>query len=262
METRSFKEVSMKEVKVYSDRTEDDNRRYAYEKAIEAYWKHVDRYHTWMNYYAIFNGALFVGFCTLLTATSKIDLWKQGKDADIMISNDYIYLQLLVCILGIISSFCWLCSLKGHSTWMNNWMRIIEKYEIVNVYNIIIASESEFRLENNSKNRPMLYKEYYKAYSTPNITKVFIRSVISGWILTYVYILVTEFCEKGFSLLNFSIACSLMLIIAFYCFLDYSDHFLDKNIPPIKWMKYLYSNVFGKTIYIRKDKITMIHDEE
>ena len=62
----------MNEVKVYSGNTEEDNRRYAYEKAIEAYWKHVDRYHTWMNYYAIFNGALFVGFCTLFARQVSI----------------------------------------------------------------------------------------------------------------------------------------------------------------------------------------------
>ena len=62
MEAISIKEISMIEVKIHKDSLDKDERRYAYEKAIEAYWKHVDRYHTWMNYYAIFNGALFVGF--------------------------------------------------------------------------------------------------------------------------------------------------------------------------------------------------------
>ena len=45
--------------------TEMDKRRYAYEKAIEAYWKHVDRYHTWMNYYSLFNGAFVCGILYL-----------------------------------------------------------------------------------------------------------------------------------------------------------------------------------------------------
>ena len=87
----------MNEVKVYSDRTEDDNRRYAYEKAIEAYWKHVDRYHTWMNYYAIFNGALFVGFCTLYTATSYIFTVENYH----LFDNWNTYLYLILSILSL-----------------------------------------------------------------------------------------------------------------------------------------------------------------
>ena len=46
----------MRDVKVHYKTTDKDKRKYAYEKAIEAYWKHVDRYHTWMNYYALFYG--------------------------------------------------------------------------------------------------------------------------------------------------------------------------------------------------------------
>ena len=34
----------------------------AYDKAVESYQFHVQRYHTWVNYYAIFVGALFVAF--------------------------------------------------------------------------------------------------------------------------------------------------------------------------------------------------------
>lgn len=49
-----------------------EQRRFMYQKAIEAYQYHVNRYHTWMNYYSIFTGALFVGFCSLTTATTEI----------------------------------------------------------------------------------------------------------------------------------------------------------------------------------------------
>lgn len=37
----------------------------AYEKAIDAYQFNVSRYHTWMNYYSIFVGALFVALYTV-----------------------------------------------------------------------------------------------------------------------------------------------------------------------------------------------------
>lgn len=93
----------MDEIKIYNNITDDDRRKYAYEKAIEAYWKHVDRYHTWMNYYSLFNGALFVGYCTLLTATTKISLAKEsncevsGTINNIMntdIGNNILYLSI------------------------------------------------------------------------------------------------------------------------------------------------------------------------
>lgn len=29
------------------------------------------RYHTWMNYYSLFNGALLVAYCTILVSTGK-----------------------------------------------------------------------------------------------------------------------------------------------------------------------------------------------
>lgn len=245
-----------------------DDKQYAYEKAIEAYWKHVDRYHTWMNYYAIFNGALFVGFCTLLTASTEIVAKSSIKDdiellnaTSISFENPYSFLLIILCFVGIITSFCWLLSLKGHMIWMNNWMRIIKKYEKENVYSIILASESEFRLEGELKRRTIFYNEYYKAFSTSSITKVFIVSIIIGWIFTYVYILITDICKNGCSILNVSTSSPLILVLIFYCFLKYSSLFVDKELPPIKWKKFFYSNVYDKTIYIVKDNIAVISDD-
>jgi len=34
---------------INNSKEKEDKNKYAYEKAVEAYWKHVDRYHTWMN---------------------------------------------------------------------------------------------------------------------------------------------------------------------------------------------------------------------
>lgn len=159
----------MDEIKIYNNITDDDRRKYAYEKAIEAYWKHVDRYHTWMNYYSLFNGALFVGYCTLLTATTKISLAKEsncevsGTINNIMntdignnilylsISNNYTNLSFIICVLGLISSISWLLSLKGHNTWTKNWMNQIQYYEGANVYTVIIASPSELALKSEKK---------------------------------------------------------------------------------------------------------------
>ena len=46
----------------------------AYDKAVEAYQFHVQRYHTWVNYYAIFVGALFVAFLYHYTAIRKCSM--------------------------------------------------------------------------------------------------------------------------------------------------------------------------------------------
>ena len=44
----------------------------AYDKAVEAYQFHVQRYHTWVNYYAIFVGALFVAFYTIIPQSENV----------------------------------------------------------------------------------------------------------------------------------------------------------------------------------------------
>lgn len=44
----------------------------AYDKVVEAYQFHVQRYHTWVNYYAIFVGALFVAFYTIIPQSENV----------------------------------------------------------------------------------------------------------------------------------------------------------------------------------------------
>ena len=188
MEAISIKEVSMNEVKVYSDRTEDDNRRYAYEKAIEAYWKHVDRYHTWMNYYAIFNGALFVGFCTLLTSTTTIEFGK-----NINLENSYNFLCVLICIMGAITSICWYNSILGHEKWENNWMNIIEFYEIKifsslaegRIYNMLILNKESLKNSYNLKDNNVLDDKAIikNGYSTHALTKCFVLMITIAWLI-------------------------------------------------------------------------------
>ena len=166
--------------------TEIDKRRYAYEKAIEAYWKHVDRYHTWMNYYSLFNGALFVGFCTLLTATTKINFNTDSID----LINNYDYYTILICIIGVIASICWRLSLSGHMKWEKNWMNIIELYEQsrFGIYTIINMNVSDMeKLTNSFRNHQLSNDERIKAFSTHFITSIFIESIILGWLL-YLFI--------------------------------------------------------------------------
>lgn len=265
----------MDEIKIYDNITDDDRRKYAYEKAIEAYWKHVDRYHTWMNYYSLFNGALFVGYCTLLTATTKISLAKEsncevsGTINNIMntdignnilylsISNNYTNLSFIICVLGLISSISWLLSLKGHNTWTKNWMNQIQYYEGANVYTVIIASPSELALKSEKKDsidaNPKWFKkkDYYRAISTTKITELFIYTVIFGWLSLMLY---PEFdidyssCIKDlYSIICIEINPIVFLIICFIIIV-FCIHL------GTKYFVLLYSDMENKMYYKLKNK--------
>lgn len=164
-----------------SNITDDDRRKYAYEKAIEAYWKHVDRYHTWMNYYSLFNGALFVGFCTIITATTSL---KIGMNK-IEFENNLPWISIVICLIGLIASLAWRNSIMGHLIWEKNWMNIVCSYESEpnRVYSVLITKSNEiFGLQDNHADHRLTKGEKYKnAYSTHALTKKFIESIIVGW---------------------------------------------------------------------------------
>lgn len=123
-----------------------------YDRAISAYQFQVERYHTWMNYYSIFEGALLVAFYSIDRCTV----------------GDIVY--MLIPILGFIVSLCWLGSIVGHRCWMNSWLNIVKYIE---------------NIDNNIKKK--IYKSYSRNQnkknflSTQGITKIFIIIVIIAW---------------------------------------------------------------------------------
>lgn len=166
----------------------DDKNRYAYEKAIEAYWHHVNRYHTWMNYYAIFNGTLFVGFCTLLTATTTVEI---GCKIDL--SNNYNFICILISVIGTLTSICWYNSILGHEKWEINWMNIIEYYEIKvfpslnegRIYNMLILDKESVPNKDKLNDGDVLDENVKidKGYSTHALTKSFVFMITLAWIM-------------------------------------------------------------------------------
>lgn len=177
---------------VNNNKEKEDKNKYAYEKAIEAYWKHVDRYHTWMNYYAIFNGALFVGFCTLLTATTTVEFGKS-----INLENNYHVLCILISIIGTLTSICWYNSILGHEKWETNWMNIIEYYETKifsslnkgRIYNMLILKK-EIIITDADLYNDMVLDEKAKienGYSTHALAKCFVRLITIAWIVLIFY---------------------------------------------------------------------------
>lgn len=168
----------------------------SYEIAIDAYWQHIKRYHTWMNYFALFDGALLVAFCTLMCATNIIigdmgkcvnaHLFLQGNG--LYLTNDYWALQYIIVALGIITSVFWLLSIKGHRAWKVNWMNVIEYYESKDlpIYSLVILDKKyDFR----NKSGTILPKGIIpQGYSTDKITVMFIYMVILAWILAFFYV--------------------------------------------------------------------------
>ena len=83
-----------------------------YEKAINGYQSHWEHYTRWMNHFALFNGALFVGLYSTMDKEDCTPL-----------------LQLFIYILGCISSWFWLFCARGFYRWLRSWIRVVQKHE-------------------------------------------------------------------------------------------------------------------------------------
>lgn len=86
-----------------------------YEKAIDARNFHYQNYNTWVNYYSIFVGALFIGYYSIIDEKCVLN------------SNNLII--VLIVLLGLIASICWHLTVKGHYEWMLSYIQIIHEYE-------------------------------------------------------------------------------------------------------------------------------------
>lgn len=204
-----------------------DERKYAYEKAIDAYWNHVSRYHIWMNYYSIFNGAIFVGFCTILTATTKI-LNSEDQKIICQLENDYSCLLVALCLIGLFSSISWKSSLIGHKMWMVNWMNIIEYYEDEKnpIYKLLIVDSSFIKPPlSDDLNEQKLSKGSKFSKSTTIITNRFINSIIIGWILLLIYsnYLLINYLELFFNCL---LVCTVLIFLMVFILIVISVSFV------------------------------------
>ena len=132
----------------------------AYETAIEGYQFQVTRYNTWMNYYAIFVGALFIAFYTIMTSTNP--------DNRIL---------LVIAALGLFASLCWYGALLGYRKWNGHWMQGIHKLETG------VFGDTFVYRNMPSTDRPE--GKYAAGYvSTQKITGIFIIGVMLAWLAT------------------------------------------------------------------------------
>ncbi len=157
-----------------------------YKIAIEGYQKHWEHYNHWMNMYAIFNGALFVGLYNII---------KESKE-------ELIIFQLCICVLGCISAWFWLFSARGFYRWLISWIKVVKKHEKFFIDEILSNHSTEF------KDRKMyVYNLFMKIgnekhfmtrpFSTQKLTQWFAGSVAVVWSVIFVLISIHKFCELG-----------------------------------------------------------------
>lgn len=138
------------------------------------------RYHTWMNYYSLFNGALLVAYCTILVSTGKVI--KEVCEAKICYDLNCTYWGFLVLIacLGVVASYCWYLSMIGHNKWLGNWRSKLQKEEPKIMKDISTESDKLIRGK-----RKIVLSNFY---STATITRYFVLSVLTGWIIATFYV--------------------------------------------------------------------------
>ena len=141
-----------------------------YKISIEGYQKHWDHYNHWMNMYAIFNGALFVGMYSIIKETKE----------------ELIIFQLCICVLGCISAWFWLFSARGFYRWLISWIKIVKKHEKFFVDDILTSFDAEYK-----DKKMYVYNLFIKAgnekyfktrpFSTQKLTQWFAGSVAFVW---------------------------------------------------------------------------------
>mgnify|MGYP001659685583 FL=1 len=194
----------------------------AYEKAIDAYQFHVQRYHTWVNYYAIFVGALFVAFYTIIAQTD-FEIHYYFMEASKIRSE--LLLPIIIVLLGWSTSIAWFASIVGHCAWMNSWIEIVKSNEEALFSNsffvyrkVKLSNEQDAKAKkeygenwkndwetNNNKFLPQFI-------STQKVTQYFVQIVIRAWIFAITF-LGTILGLGWFSLIIFFILLALSYLV-------------------------------------------------
>lgn len=148
-----------------------------YEKAIEGRNTHYAQYMKFLNQYAIFTGALFVAFYTLLKSP-----------------ENFVY-AMLVAVLGLVTSILWLCSVKGYYAWIVSWISVVQYYEDrLNKGRKVSDACFVYKLFCEHESKACILTEPNR-YSTQKLTMLFIAFVILSWVLAIVILIYCRLCE-------------------------------------------------------------------
>lgn len=196
-----------------------------YEKAIEGRNFHYQNYNAWVNLYAIFTGALFVGFYTLPE--------EQG-----------IGIKLLVILLGLITSFCWHFSVKGYYHWMKSWISVVHSYEER-------LAEISRKLHNKPYYVYAVYQNKQEKYfdkniSTQKVTLRFTLFVVLGWGVLLVYTCLGTYLDAFFKTIISSCCCMICICVvvgALILLIAVWMNNLNSNVEKMK------TDIYGKDVW-------------
>lgn len=147
------------------------------------------RYHTWMNYYSLFNGALLVAYCTILVSTGQVIEMGGGISTDNGLTGNARLFQLgctywnilaLIAFLGCIASYCWYLSAIGHYHWIGRWR------------NVLMTQENYPKLDFSDVEICNICNKAKHFHSTFEITKRFIIAVLFAWLCVFIYSMFRE----------------------------------------------------------------------
>lgn len=212
----------------------EDDKKYLYEKAVEGRNQHIQLFNHWMNMYAIFNGALFVGYYSLCDKKQLI-------------------FEMIIIVLGVLSGWCWHFSARGFYRWIISWINVVKKYEKLAfnnqfVYRAFIYPGAE---KGKYKTRP---------FSTQKLTIYFSLSIAITWSLLYVYRGILFFinqkrkCSEDYDL--FCIVVYLILLFVIICFVIFLGIKLGRETD-LRKTHYLYKSI-GKDGFLDD----LDHDEK
>lgn len=139
-----------------------------YEKAIEGRFQHMNQFNYWMNMFAIFNGALFVGYYNVV---------KECKCTGAIPCDTSFILSSVILLLGVVSAWLWFFSACGFYRWNISWINIVKKFEKDELIDkhVYRAFAYPKNLENTKfETRP---------FSTQKLAKAFVLCVAISWSL-------------------------------------------------------------------------------
>lgn len=202
-----------------------------YKLVINARNFHYENFNKWMTYFYVAIGALFVGYCTILSSEK-------------IIADKRVMLEYLVLTLGYIVSTLWYWSAKGYYYWNINFITLVNHYE----QNVLKFKKKKrvYAVFANKKTE----NHYYNPIRGANISTskvailfAFIITSVWGFIIAYNLFIYTGTCLNKYKILIILISLiasfSSIFILSWLpkTFLkSYIDHFPDLEIvqPPYK----------------------------
>lgn len=147
-----------------------------YQRAINVYQYQGIKNSTWMHLYAIFDGAFFLAFYTV------------HKQITNTCPN---VLLLIILIMGLLTSLCWLGSYHSYHLWLKNYVMILHIHEngLIEEYKKSKTTEEEKMDDIDClRIQTIGFSKYLKdgcfaGLAGDKINKVFIGLVVSGWII-------------------------------------------------------------------------------